>query len=147
MIHWLISKLLFICFDDNKLTSFADKPFGASSVEMSAILHQTRLLVAKQEKLLANKFGYQCLSYFSPHFCNTLLKTQSPWAHNSIQAANSRNLQFYVPDPKHGYVKDDRTFKEKYVESLKLLKTEVNMWKDEMAEQIKNDPMLVLPPG
>lgn len=70
-----------------------------------------------------------------------------------IPTTSKRNVQLYVPDPKHGYAgdpdgdDDERPLKEKVVEAYKQMKVEIKMWRDEWIERLKNDPILLYFPG
>jgi len=115
---------------------------------MNKILSKSGSLLARQGVSFRHKASSQHLSYFSPHFASTLLKRESLWSSTSILTTSKRNVQLYVPDPKHGYGgEDNRSTKDQIVDGLKQLKVEVKMWRDEWKERLLSDPVLFYPPG
>lgn len=67
----------------------------------------------------------------------------------TIETCDRRGFIGFVPDKKDGYGKGPKkeTDMEHFKFGIKQLKKELKMWKDEITEELRNDPMLVIPPG
>lgn len=119
---------------------------------MSAMyLHKARLLhsvtsnVGHSPKIIRNISNLTKCSSCS----NQVLKNVITNRPAVISAGDRRNFIGFVSDKKDGYGKPPK--KESNMDHYKFgfnqLKKEIKLWKDEMKEQLSNDPILIVPPG
>lgn len=59
-----------------------------------------------------------------------------------------RGIQAWVPDKKDGYrTQKEVSTKQHVIDGFKLMKTEFKLWKNEIAEHLRADPLLIFRPG
>lgn len=80
----------------------------------------------------------------------TVLNHRTTSANNCLVQTSSsrRDFQIWVEDKKDGYrTKKEVSSKQHVIDGFKMLKSEFKLWKEEVKEHFRNDPILVFRPG
>lgn len=117
---------------------------------MNKILSRSQqlLFTTYQKCLLHPKIGCQNFSTLLSNANTVLSERRTQPSNCAIQFKQNRNIQVFVKDKKGGYrTGKDVSTKEHILDGLKELKKEIVLWKDEIKQQLTEDPLMVYRPG